>query len=478
MQNKKASREILRLGRPKKEGGTASGEIMYNTRSKLKRSQSQTDIRTFTMSQESTKTKLNIEKNNAEKSHEEESDKEDDLDITIVNNGDFDLNDDTGKFDGVEDEDKKRRDKEKNSQVTKTTQEARNEEELNVLTTDGVNYQKLTDEIEELEESMKELINNENKKMELNWQLMLSQSVDEIRNEMKHNINTLINELKGQREKTPEEKNQKVCSDCANRREKEARMKQEMKDERRKWDDEREKLSKRCLLAEEELRKLENKARDKERNKDATTGRIERRLPYRNEDYVLRTDMRLNWNEERAPQIQGQNRNINRKVRNEKEERTNNNEVPEPQKPRPLNEEEFQQEMVLRNLKKNNLIVRHNYGSNLEAMIILQAKLNKKFDSRNAGPSGDKWISLRFRTHSEKIEVMKGRWNLKGTGIFLDDDETERQAEIAKWLRELSKKERQKGAMTKLGYMKICINYEWYYWDEKRGLTNDGGTEI
>lgn len=345
------------------------------------------------MSQESTKTKESFEKNNEEKNYNEDSDneKENELNITMIEKGNPDLKDDTGENDCGKNDDKEQRDKEKeNHQTTEITQEARNGEKPNVLTTDGANYQKLNEEIVELAESMKELINNENKKLELNWQLMLSQSVDEMRNEMKYNINSLMRELRDQRMKILEEKNQKVCSDCANRRDKEARMKQELRDERRKWDDEREKLSKRCLLAEEELRRLENKMREKGRTTEAPIERNERRLAYRNEDYVPRKDLRLNWNEERAPGTQGQGRNINRnargstemqnKERNAEDVRTKNNGEQEPRQPRLLNDEEFQQEMVLRNLRKNNLIVRHNYSSNLEAMTIMQTKLNKKFE--------------------------------------------------------------------------------------------------
>lgn len=58
---------------------------------------------------------------------------------------------------------------------------------------------------------------------------------------------------------------------------------------------------------------------------------------------------------------------------------------------------------------------------------------------------------------------------MRGTGIWIDDDYTEREKQVQGWLREIVEEEEKNGLDTRLGYMKIRMDGIWYEWDEKMG---------
>jgi hypothetical protein len=56
----------------------------------------------------------------------------------------------------------------------------------------------------------------------------------------------------------------------------------------------------------------------------------------------------------------------------------------------------------------------------------------------------------------------------KDERMYIDDDLTKEERETQKKLRELARKERDRGKRVKIGYRKIQINGEWFRWGERR----------
>ena len=61
---------------------------------------------------------------------------------------------------------------------------------------------------------------------------------------------------------------------------------------------------------------------------------------------------------------------------------------------------------------------------------------------------------------------MKNKNKLKGTQTYIDDDLTKEELEIQKQIREIARKEKQKGSQVRIGYKKICIDGKWRRWEE------------
>lgn len=58
---------------------------------------------------------------------------------------------------------------------------------------------------------------------------------------------------------------------------------------------------------------------------------------------------------------------------------------------------------------------------------------------------------------------------LNGTGIWMDDDLTEREKQIQEWLGSIVAEERKNGLSARLGYLKIKVEDSWYEWVDLEG---------
>lgn len=65
-----------------------------------------------------------------------------------------------------------------------------------------------------------------------------------------------------------------------------------------------------------------------------------------------------------------------------------------------------------------------------------------------------------------KSQIMRKKYMLRGTEIYIDDDLLKNEREIQKKIRECAKTERDKNRKVKIGYKKICIDDVWYKWNE------------
>ena len=66
--------------------------------------------------------------------------------------------------------------------------------------------------------------------------------------------------------------------------------------------------------------------------------------------------------------------------------------------------------------------------------------------------------------------IMMGRRdNLHDTGIWIEDDFTEREKEVQNWLKKEAEKLEREGNSTQVGYLKMKVNDSWWYWSDERG---------
>ena len=83
-------------------------------------------------------------------------------------------------------------------------------------------------------------------------------------------------------------------------------------------------------------------------------------------------------------------------------------------------------------------------------------------------PVGEKYlIQVKFKNLEEKLKVMRNKNKLKGKNIYINDDLTKIERNIQKQIAARAKEEREKGNKTKMGYMKVKINENWWYWDKE-----------
>ncbi|KAH0552085.1 hypothetical protein KQX54_005348 [Cotesia glomerata] len=261
---------------------------------------------------------------------------------------------------------------EKNSgDTTKTQQSSASRKTTSVssesFSIGGADGMKLDDwQIETIAERVSQKIYDENRRREVGWEGMLSRAMDEIGETMKRSIEIAKKEICDKINQKVGEYNEKPCEMCKNIKEREITIREKYRADKRKWDNEKEKLLDRCMKAEEKIRmsemkkKTENQPRfdnasyvtkevTNELARGATSGAFEDRE---------RFGFRKEWVNERPEsrwEIDG---------------------------PRKLSEEELRDEHKRRKEKKYNVYITHKCKSNAEALAILEDKMKVDLDNK------------------------------------------------------------------------------------------------
>lgn len=81
------------------------------------------------------------------------------------------------------------------------------------------------------------------------------------------------------------------------------------------------------------------------------------------------------------------------------------------------------------------------------------------------GRENKKMLIVEMNAWGYKKEIMDKKGLLKGTKIYIDNDETLEERKIQAELRSIAREERKKGKEAKVGYQKIFIDGERYDWD-------------
>ncbi|XP_057329822.1 putative neugrin-like protein DDB_G0288135 [Microplitis mediator] len=299
---------------------------------------------------------------------------------------------------------------------------------IDEMMVDGAEEKITGAEIEKVAEYILENIVSENKRKEMEWELMLSNTLNDIVEFSKIGNNKLIKKLEEIQINC-----EKKAENCEYYKESERKTREGLKAEKRKWDEEREVLTERCLKAEKN-----------------------------NADYVQRTftqdllrDVKVRDDPEKRKRWNIVTSTPARNVNDERKQNEGINNKASVEEPRLLTESEVQEELRRRNKKKLIVRIQHKCKSNEEAIRVVEEKLGYRVDWNTVGRSEEGLITLKLSTLEEKRNLVTKEWKLKGTDVFIDDELTEREREIGKWLKEIEKKERMKGTMAKTGYMKI-----------------------
>ncbi|XP_057339424.1 putative uncharacterized protein DDB_G0274405 [Microplitis mediator] len=317
-----------------------------------------------------------------------------------------------------------------------------------------------------------------------------------------------VNEMKECKEIIKQALNGYECLNCKRYADELAQIMKNAEYERGMWYEERENLKAKINVLEKEVAVV-NKGLEKEKEKQKTitgagsvsndmqqkTGQIYRErsrsrnknTTTRNRDQQTSTHRSGENNNEIQTQNSGREKRAvemkNTRARNEREigaalNNNNNNEERQNRiiankwpsdKPKELTEEEWQSEKNRRARRRNNICIRFKEGEHEEAIKTVENRIKISIERKNVRIGYKNMVIVYFDSLVEKKAVLLNRAELKGTNVYIDDDSTEREVQVQRWLRDIVHTEREKGNEARASYMKVCVNNEWHKWDEKRG---------
>lgn len=148
--------------------------------------------------------------------------------------------------------------------------------------------------------------------------------------------------------------------------------------------------------------------------------------------------------------------------------------------PERMGGQEYECEMRERRVRKKNIFVRGirtvGRGIKEELNVILKEWLGVPMYSKRIRAIGGGLV-VELESMENKREIMKKKKLLEGTGLWIEDDLTEREKEVQAWLEKLVEEEREMGLNASLGHQKVKVQGEWYMWEEKRGRLETGKKE-
>lgn len=83
------------------------------------------------------------------------------------------------------------------------------------------------------------------------------------------------------------------------------------------------------------------------------------------------------------------------------------------------------------------------------------------------GKNGTNANLVEMKDWENKQIVMKNKYKLRGTNVYIDNDMTPKERGIQAEIRKISREERSKGNRTRIGYKKITIEGVDFVWDEE-----------
>lgn len=142
-------------------------------------------------------------------------------------------------------------------------------------------------------------------------------------------------------------------------------------------------------------------------------------------------------------------------------------------KPVPIGEREWKEERNRRETRRNNINVSFRESEENKKESVLK-KIEERCRQEIRRQTITKHVSrgemvLKFKNWTEKLEIMRKRKELKGTGIWIKDDLSRREKEIQNWLRDVAENERRRGRQAEVKYMKIWMEDMWWRWNERKG---------
>lgn len=122
--------------------------------------------------------------------------------------------------------------------------------------------------------------------------------------------------------------------------------------------------------------------------------------------------------------------------------------------------------------RKRNIVLRGVSEARTESMYEIRKVIERKLGisvERSRSREEREGLVVELGSVKNKIEVIKRKGGLRGTGWWVEDDLSEREKRVQKWLRTIKEEETRNGLDVKVGYMKIRVDGIWYVWDGEEG---------
>ncbi|XP_011862750.1 PREDICTED: golgin subfamily A member 6-like protein 22 [Vollenhovia emeryi] len=155
---------------------------------------------------------------------------------------------------------------------------------------------------------------------------------------------------------------------------------------------------------------------------------------------------------------------------------------------------EIEGEMMKREEKKKNIIIRgvkakkegwEGLREEVEEIVRetgAEAKIEEIKRIGKRYKDGKDMVMVRFENVRDKIQVMKGKRNLRERSEWIKDDLTEKERRVEWLIREEAEVKRREGLKVRVGYMKLWIEGKLWRWDEEKdklkmeqGIGEEGG---
>lgn len=124
--------------------------------------------------------------------------------------------------------------------------------------------------------------------------------------------------------------------------------------------------------------------------------------------------------------------------------------------------------------RKNNVVVRglrvNKEGTKEQIERFFREEMDAKSEvvwAKEVGSQGKEVIIAGLRNWEEKQEVMRNKYKLRGSKVFVNHDLTRAEREIQSRILEAAREERRKGREVKVGYQKIRVDGKWIEWVER-----------
>ncbi|KAF7991958.1 hypothetical protein HCN44_010759 [Aphidius gifuensis] len=160
-----------------------------------------------------------------------------------------------------------------------------------------------------------------------------------------------------------------------------------------------------------------------------------------------------------------------------KEEKENNDEVykmnNDESKPQALTEEQMREEWKRRKERKCNICITGcipetwNTKENIEKE--LEKYLKSKIQVKEIEIVKESEIKVKLMSWEDKRIIMIAKGELKGSDMWIDDDMTDREKGVQKWLRDKARNETKRGKTAHAKYQKLLIGREEWNWNERTG---------
>ncbi|XP_057318346.1 uncharacterized protein LOC130663242 [Microplitis mediator] len=141
-------------------------------------------------------------------------------------------------------------------------------------------------------------------------------------------------------------------------------------------------------------------------------------------------------------------------------------------KPGPMAAEEWSEEFKERSRRRNTIYMwgDTDLGDKTNAELEGIIKLNLGEEVRiEKSIKMEMGYVIHLDSMKTKLRIMAKKSGLRGKGLWVDDDLTERQAVVLQWLEAEVTRLRRDGQKARRNYMKVELNNEWWVWDEIRG---------